>query len=55
MITWEQVKDLGAIWLARSVRFLLGRYWTPAQKFVLARAERVGREAYAAHARSPRG
>lgn len=54
MITWEQVKDLGVIWLARSTRFLLGWYWTPQQKAVLDKAEELGREAYASHARSPR-
>jgi hypothetical protein len=53
MITREQVKDLGVIWLARSVRFLLGWYWTPRQKAMLARAEEMGREAYADHARRP--
>lgn len=54
MITWEQVKDLGVIWLARSTRFLLGWYWTPQQKAVLDKAEELGREAYASHARNPR-
>jgi hypothetical protein len=54
VITWEQVKDLGTIGLARSVRFLLGWYWTPQQKAVLDKAEEVGREAYVSHARSRR-
>jgi hypothetical protein len=54
MVTWEQVKDLGVIALARSARFVFGWYWTPAQRADLDKAERLARKAYAQHARGQR-
>jgi hypothetical protein len=51
MITRKQAGALGTIWLARSVRFLLGWYWTPAQRAELDEAERIARKAYIHHAR----
>jgi hypothetical protein len=50
----KQVKDLSVLWLARSARFLLGWYWTPAQRAELDEAERIARKAYSFHARSGR-
>lgn len=50
MITWEQAKDLGVIGLARSLRFTLAWYWTPAQRATLDQAEATARQAYASHA-----
>jgi hypothetical protein len=52
MITRQQVADLGIAWFARTVRFALGWYWTPADKRTLAEAERLAREAYAKHAKT---
>lgn len=51
MITFKQVGDLGVYTLARSVRFLLGWYWTPSQKDTLREAESIAKKAYRKHAR----
>jgi hypothetical protein len=54
LITYEQVKDLGAVALARTARFVFGWYWSPSQRATLDQAERVAWRAYASHARSAR-